>query len=352
MPPPQRASGDSFTLRAKPCPDERGSFRTVLCFSVSLLPNSSAGGRTLTQKLLSLARRLPALLRSNVLRLSENLETIGVHQGSMHAALNREFDSADLQDYEFKVFSQWGDDGIIQRLIDVVEIENTTFIEFGVEDFSESNCRFLMMKDNWSGFVIDGSPKSIARLKSSYFYWQYDLRALCSFITRENINQLLAQSDFADDLGILSIDLDGNDYHVLESISSFSPRILICEYNAVFGSERKVTVPYRPDFHRTEAHHSNLYWGASLSALNELAHEKGYSLVGTNLAGNNAFFVRDDLMDDRIRALSVEDAFTDSKFRESRNPNGTFSHLHGEDRARAIKGLQVLNTEKGQLEAL
>ena len=81
-----------------------------------------------------------------------------------------------------------------------IEIKNKTFIEFGVEDFFESNCRFLLQKDNWSGFVIDGSSRKIQRLKASYFYWKHALNAQCSFITRENINQLLSISGFDKDV--------------------------------------------------------------------------------------------------------------------------------------------------------
>lgn len=223
-------------------------------------------------------------------------------------------------------------------------------MEFGVEDFSESNCRFLMMKDDWRGFVIDGSSSNIDRLRASNYYWKHDLEARCSFITRENIDRLLSESGFDRDLGILSIDLDGVDYHVLEAITSFDPRILICEFNALFGAERTVTVPYRPDFDRNTAHFSNLYWGASLRAFNDLAEDRGYALVGTNSAGNNAFFVRKTLIGEHLDILDVEEAFSQPNFRESRNEDGSLSFLRGDARKSAIKGLPVLNTESGELE--
>jgi hypothetical protein len=273
-----------------------------------------------------------------------------VGQGEILTRLNREIESPDLHDYEFQVFSQCGDDGIIQRLVDVIEIRNKTFIEFGVEDFHESNCRFLMVKDNWSGFVIDGSTANINRLRASHFFWKFDLQSAAAFVTRENVDPMLRDSGFDEDLGILSIDVDGNDYHLLAAVESFQPRILILEFNAVFGSERKITVPYRPDFNRTDAHHSNLFWGASLGALDDLAQDRGYSLVGTNSAGNNAFFVRNDVMDERIPALSVDDAYSPSKFRESRDHDGSMDFLRGEAREQAIRGMTVLNVETGELE--
>jgi len=251
--------------------------------------------------------------------IDEKLDDIKINQGLILSLMQREQRSKNLQDYEFKVFSQWGEDGILQHLTKTLAIKNKTFIEFGVETFFEANCRFLMMKDNWSGFVIDGSYKNIKRLKNSHFYWKYDINAIDAFITRENINELLLMSAFDEDVGILSIDIDGNDYHVLEAISTFRPRILICEYNAVFGGARKISVPYDPAFRRRDKHFSNLYWGASLSAITHLAEQKGYSLVGTNSAGCNAFYVRNDLLTERVEVLSVPETFIPSKIRESRN---------------------------------
>src|ERR1039457_532958 len=212
---------------------------------------------------------LAALKRSvaTIDESSKKLDELKMNQGVLLAGLNERKRSTNLKHYEFKVFSQWGEDGIIQRLVNVIEIKEKTFIEFGVEDFSESNCRFLLMKDNWSGFVIDGSASNISRLKQSDLYWKYDLAAVGAFITKDNINDLLAKSGFGRELGILSIDLDGNDYYVLEAIEFFSPRILICEYNAVFGPSRRISVPYDAGFVRRDKHLSCLYYGASLGAI-------------------------------------------------------------------------------------
>ena len=287
-----------------------------------------------------------------ILKAEERFDDLRIMHGGMAADLNRAKTSKQLQDYEFKVFSQWGEDGILQRLIECLEIKNHTFIEFGVEDFYESNCRYLMVNNNWAGFVLDGSRSNINRLRNSYFYWKYQLDTACSFITRGNINRLLASSGFDRDLGILSIDIDGVDYHVFEAITEFNPRIVILEYNAVFGSERKITVPYADDFRRTKSHYSNLYFGASLAALTHLANRKGYTLVGTTSAGVNAFFVRNDLMNDSLESHTAGSAFTLSRARESRDQQGNLTFLGGEDRIALIQGLPVYNVETGQTEVL
>ena len=287
----------------------------------------------------------------NIWRITERLDELKINQGLMLSALNETRKSTNLTDYEFKVFSQWGEDGIIQYLSKAIEMKHKTFIEFGVESFMEANCRFLLMKDNWNGYVIDASSSNIANLKKSYFYWKYQIEAVDAFVTKDNINDLLAKSGFDEDVGILSIDVDGNDYFILEAIDTVRPRILICEYNAVFGA-RRISVPYDPNFCRTRKHYSNLYWGASLSAITFLANRKGYSLVGTNSSACNAFFVRDDLLNEKVKVLTAEKAFSPSTIRQSRDKQGNLSYLAGADRLKAIRGLRVVNVETEGMEEL
>lgn len=117
------------------------------------------------------------------------------------------------------------------------------------------------MNDNWSGFVMDGSEKAMKKMVSRKWYWKYDLTQKSIFITKENINQLIEETRYIN-LGILHIDLDGNDYWILEAIdfTNLNPSILILEYNAVLGADRAISVPYDKDFFRTQKHHSNLYF--------------------------------------------------------------------------------------------
>jgi hypothetical protein len=229
--------------------------------------------------------------------------------------------AATPREAEFEVFSQFGEDGVIQHLIARVPIEKEVFVEFGVEDYSESNTRFLLVKDNWSGLIIDGAGLHEEFLRSRELHWRHQIEAVTAFIDRDNINSLISGAGIEGDIGLLSVDLDGNDYWVLEVIDVVSPRILIAEYNSTFGPEAAITVPYDPEFIRGDAHPSWLYWGASLAALTQLADSKGYALVAGNKAGNNAFFVRRDVLGD-VAELSVAEAYEPSLFRESRGPDG------------------------------
>jgi len=131
---------------------------------------------------------------------------------------------------------------------------------------------------------------------------------------RENVCELLDESGFDKDLGILSIDIDGVDYFVLERLQEWKPRILVAEYNGVFGMKNPVSVPYQSDFQRTQQHPSNLYYGASLSAFIHLLEGVATPWSALNSVGSNAFFVRRELLNDVVREVSIEDCYRTSCF--------------------------------------
>ena len=116
--------------------------------------------------------------------------------------------------------------------------------------------------------------KNISYIKKSNYFWKYDLEAICSFITKENINDILEKAKINKKIGLLSIDIDGNDYWVWENINYVDPIIVIVEFNSNFGFDHKISIPYNKDFIRTNEHYSNLYWGTSLEALKYLAKKK------------------------------------------------------------------------------
>jgi len=283
----------------------------------------------------------------DILRIGRRLDDIAIGQGRILCELQQQRRGGSLCDYEFKVFSQWGEDGIIQFLTRNLALRNRTFIEFGVEDFHESNCRFLLQKDLWQGFVIDGSADNIQRLQESYFFWQTQLQAITAFITRENVAELLSRSGFDHELGILSVDIDGVDYHVLQALGDWRAAIVIIEYNDAFGWERPVTVPYDQAFVRAAKHSSNQYWGANLPAFDHLLRGRGYALVGTNSVGSNAFFVRRELLNERVRELALKDCVREAAFRDSRDTRGALTFLRGLDRARAMGDMPLLDVASG-----
>ncbi len=251
-----------------------------------------------------------------------------------------------IREAEFKVYSQFGDDGILQYLTSHLPAI-PSFVEFGVEDYTEANTRFLLVQDKWRGLIIDGRPDLDAVVVAQGLPMLYDLEIRSAFITAENINDVILGAGFSGRIGLLSVDIDGNDYWVWRAITCVQPQIVVAEYNAVFGSRRAVTVPYAPDFTRQQAHPSWLYFGASLPALCRLGEEKGYAFVGCNEAGNNAYFVIKELASSFL-TLTPEEGFRDSRFRESRDDLGRMNRLSGPARLAAIAEMPVVDLDTGR----
>ncbi len=255
-----------------------------------------------------------------------------------------------IEDKEFRVYSQFGDDGIIQFLVSILNISNKYFIEFGVADFFESNCHFLMVNNNWKGLVIDGSKKNIQRVKNSSIYSRYNLNAINEFITKDNIMDIIS-SEIEEKIGLLHIDLDGNDYWILNEIDFdlLSPEIVILEYNYIFGHERKITVPYDESFNRFKNHHCGLFFGASLAALNNSMLDKGYIFIGSNLARNNAYFIKSN-KSELINKVGLSAEYVDANFRISRDKKGVLDFIQPNHIIEDMRGLKVYNVETNELE--
>ncbi len=224
---------------------------------------------------------------------------------------------------------------------------NNRFIEFGVENFREANCRFLLQHRNWRGLVLDGSEEHMSALRREQLFWRHDLAVRTAFITRENINDLIADEGFAGPLGILSIDLDGIDYWVWETIECVQPAIVICEYNPIMGDMLPISIPYDPAFRRFDADCSGLYFGCSIAALRHLAERKGYAFVGTNSNGINAFFVRNELAESALGHIRRVRAFP-SRHRDSRDRDGQLTFVRGRNRLRLIEERSVIDVRTGE----
>ncbi|BDB64969.1 hypothetical protein T36_1431 [Helicobacter cinaedi] len=261
----------------------------------------------------------------------------------------------DIRDFEFSAYSQNGEDGILDLLIEILDLDSSyspyprAFVEFGVQDYTESNTRYLLKKRNFMGLIMDGNAKHIESIKQDELYWKHDIEAQCAFITRENINALIKQwldSRKLDNIALLSIDIDGVDYFVWEAIECVKPAIVVVEYNAIFGENLSVSVPYRADFERFLAHHSGLYFGASIKALIALGKKKGYVFIGADSSGTNVFFIHESLESKlAFTTAPLQEYCSTHHARQSRDTLGNLSFLQGNERFEAIKHLPLHTCE-------
>jgi hypothetical protein len=257
-------------------------------------------------------------MHDNVLRAIGKLET---HLLDVRPPTDR------LEDVEFSIFSQFGEDGILQYLLRHVEVPDTTFVEIGVGNYRESNTRFLVENDNWRGIAVNGDDTHARYILGSGLAWRHDVEPVQAFVTAENVDQLITGNGFTGDIGLLSIDVDGVDYWIWKAITSITPAIVVMEFNALFGPDSTVTVPYDPSFVDAESHYSRAHFGASLGALTHLGKERGYQLVGVASNATNAFFVHHDLAGDSLQEVSPQECWRAPRFLASRNPDGTLSRI-------------------------
>ena len=253
-----------------------------------------------------------------------------------------------FSEIEFQVFSQWGEDGIIDWIISKVNNLPKKFLEIGTENYKESNTRYLLISRNWDGFIIESDKKAVSEIKSQKIYWKHNLKIKNQFISKENINRTIKSLKVPKKIGFLSLDIDGIDYWILKELKDLDPIILACEYNSLFGSKKSITVPYKKKFYRNKEHYSNLYFGASISAFINLLKKRNYIFLGTNSSGNNAFFIKKNFSQKLENAIKEKKIFL-SKFRESRNRNGSLNYLNKEKSLKLIKNKTVVDLDNNKL---
>jgi len=285
--------------------------------------------------------------------LEPELRTIRANQVQARVALgtlmSRQIAGAaeNLADAEFRVFSQFGEDGVIEFLVQRCTIVPEIFIEIGVEDYSEANTRFLAEHRGWRGLVIDLNPRLEEAISRTQLNWRSQVQARSAFVTRDNAADLVSNFGVEGSVGLLSIDIDGVDYWVLERLLHLHASVLIVEYNSLFGYESPITVPYSQSFDRRSRPFHNIYYGASLAAFEHLLSPAGYALVGCTNAGNNAFFVKRDRLGP-VAPRGVAEAFRPRRFVEHRDSEGRLTGIaNPRDQLRTIQSLPVVDLESG-----
>lgn len=215
---------------------------------------------------------------------------IGLAKGAA-ARQSRTLDSTSPLSWEFSGCSQNGEDGILEVLLGNLLDSNREFLEIGAADGVQNNCVWLALTRGFEGVMVEGDPSLAAMMRRLLEDSCVGSRFVQRFVTRDNVGELLSLlSGMVPD--VFSLDIDGNDFHVARALmdAGLHPKIVVLEYNSVFGPERSVTIPYRTDF-SIAADPTRLYYGASLSAWRKLLGKRGYRFVTVERKGVNAFFV-------------------------------------------------------------
>jgi hypothetical protein len=203
-----------------------------------------------------------------------------------------------LNRYEHQVFSQNGEDGILRELFRRIGTTDRTFVELGVGTGQRNNTTFLLTQ-GWRGWWIEGSARSVAAIRRTFAGPLADgrLGLLEWIVTAENVADALRRLQVPAELDLLSLDIDRNTWHVLAALlQALRPRAMVVEYNATYPAD----VEWKVEYVASRWWDRTSYFGASLKAFERLGDEHGYALVGCDLSGVNAFFVRRELCGDHF----------------------------------------------------
>jgi hypothetical protein len=259
-------------------------------------------------------------LRSFARQLERETQIVG------NQALSSLRESASFRDpkclvaYGSKVYSQNDEDGIIREIFNRIGTTNKTFVEFGVGNGLENNT-YALLFENWTGLWIDGNKEQISSICNGLprTIASGALTAIHSLVSRANINAVISSAIKSKEIDLLSVDIDGNDFHVFDAIDCVLPRVVVIEYNAKFPPPIRFCI----DYDESNVWHGDDCFGASLKFLELEFRRKGYCLVGCNLTGANAFFVRQDLVLDKFMApFSAETHFQPPRYYLAEFPAG------------------------------
>lgn len=252
------------------------------------------------QALKPVTRQQSALIQMQQLQLR-------LHYEQLHAT------GAQLPSYRdvgFQVFSDCDEDGILLFLLALIGSGDKRLVDIGAAGISASNTANLIIHQGWTGLLIEGDGESMAATETEYeALGVMPPTMLGTWVTAENVNELITEHGPKGPVDLLSIDIDGNDYWVWKAVEVITPRIVVIEYQDILGPDRSLTVPYDPHFSVSnfpENATNNNYVGASLRAMVKLGDSKGYRLVATNSYGFNAFFLRRDIAPDAVPEIAVE----------------------------------------------
>lgn len=225
-----------------------------------------------------------------------------------------------LRDAGFQVYSQADEDGILLYIFSLIGAGTRRCVEICAGDGIESNTANLVINHGWTALLVDGDESLVATGRR--FYANHPATAVyppvyvCAWVTRENVNGLIREHGVAGEIDLLSIDVDGMDYWLWDTIEAVDPRVVVVEYQDILGPDRAWTVPYQADFDARDYPMTDgmpEFAGASLAAFVKLGRRKGYRLVGCNRYGYNAFFVRNPLADRFLPEIPAAACFNHPK---------------------------------------
>jgi hypothetical protein len=263
------------------------------------------------RQMLGISDIIKALERSTI----ESRIAAGFARGAATAAI-RNIDPTKPTSWEFGAFSQHGEDGILDYLIQNLRESDKYFLEIAAGDGLENCTAWLALARKWSGVMVEGHKLSAEHCRKVYHQRIWNVLVRNCYVNTDNIKELLEILP-SKNFDVFSLDIDSIDYHIMFACLElgYRPKIIIVEYNSAFGSEAVLFPEYKEVFDRWREHPGGIYYGASITAWRQLLGAKGYFFLGVESSGTNAFFLHPDYFPEKflnqIQVLGFLDNSTD-----------------------------------------
>jgi hypothetical protein len=235
---------------------------------------------------------------------------------------------------EFKIQSQNGEDGLLLYIFSKIGTTNHRLVEIGFGNGRECNAANLILNFGWNGLMVDCVADQVESARNFYYKERgvetERLKLAERMVNAENVNSLIQENGIEGPIDLLSVDVDGNDYWVWKALDVIDPQVVVIEFNASLGPEKKLVVEYDPEFIARNNHPRGWYHGASLAALVDLGAGRGYTHIGCDSMGVNAFFVKNELAGDHFKPLSSTESYYPHRRRmKYASPSEQFDAIKG-----------------------
>lgn len=225
-----------------------------------------------------------------------------------------------LSDVGFSLNSQFEEDGLLLYIFSLINTTNKRVVEICAGSGNECMATNLIINHDWEGLLFDGDEENVRKGKA--YFAQYKStkfkppKYIHAWITKDNINQLISENGFTGRVDLLSLDIDGIDYYLMQAIEVIKPRVIICETHNIIPDNLSLTIPYQANFNHLSGPHPD-FMGVSLLAMKKLLSKKGYRLIGANRYGFNTIFMASGVGEKYFRAVTIKSVHANSFTQES-----------------------------------
>jgi len=222
-----------------------------------------------------------------------------------------------LNKYSKKINSQFGEDGIILEIINRLGKDNLDnwCVEFGARDgISDSNTYNLIKNHNYKAVLIEGDKDYYNKLCLNFKNDSIvKVNKYVNFSGNDKLDNILNETNIPKNFDFLSIDIDGCDYHVFNSLQIFRPKIICIEFNHF--------IPNSVEF--VQEKNFDTKQGSSAKSLIKLGIDKNYKLIASSFS--NLFFIDKSY----YNLISKEEISIDDLIDDSETKNFIFCGYDG-----------------------